>query len=97
LKELKLLFDTTGQAKIEAQGLFKETAYYSAGLQTLMGLCVRLAVAETVFEIEKPPLLLDDPFTELDDENLQRAKSLVSLLSQKYQIIYSTCKTERML
>ena len=87
-----------GKPIIDERGSFKQVSHYSAGTQDLMGLCMRLALAEAVFEKGNPPVLvLDDPLVNLDDETTKQAKKLVRGLSKKYQIVYFTCKEERCL
>ena len=87
-----------GKPIVDERGSFKQVSQYSAGTQDLIGLCMRLALAEAVFEKGNPPVLvLDDPFVNLDDETTKQAKKLVRSLSKKYQIIYFTCKEERRL
>ena len=87
-----------GQPIVEEKGSLKQVSHYSAGAQDLMGLCMRLALAETLFERGNPPVLvLDDPLVNLDDEATARAKRLLRHFSKKYQIVYFTCKEERRL
>ena len=87
-----------GQPIVEEKGSLKQVSHYSAGMQDLMGLCMRLALAEALFERGNPPVfVLDDPLVNLDDETTSRAKRLLRSLSKKYQIVYFTCKEERRL
>ena len=44
---------------------------------------------------EAPLLIMDDPFTNLDGERLAGAKKVLSMLSEKYQILYLTCHESR--
>lgn len=92
-----LRFSVDGTPLFEENGTLREIAYYSEGMQGLVGFCMRVALAETVFSAEKPCLILDDPFTDLDDEKTEQAKRFVRMLSQRYQILYLTCKRERKL
>lgn len=87
-----LRFTGEGIPVYEDNGGLRELAYYSKGGKELTGLCVRLALADAVFAKEPPPLVLDDPFVNFDDEKTEKAKSLIRALSQKYQILYFTCK-----
>ena len=95
--ERRLCFDAEGTPILEEQGGLRVTEYYSEGIKALIGFCVRIALADAVFTGEKPPLILDDPFSELDDKKTENAKRLVKTLSEKYQILYLTCKSERVI
>lgn len=81
--------------QITAVGL-KEREYLSQGLQDLLSICRRLALLDKVFDKEKPFIVLDDPFVNLDDDKLKVAKSIVAKYAENYQIIYicshSRCK-----
>ena len=90
-------FAADGAPVFEVNGNFRSVEYYSEGIKDLLGFCTRLALAEALFVGEPPVLILDDPFTELDDEKTEKAKQLVKQLSAKYQIVYFTCKSERAL
>ena len=90
-----LRFTPSGEPIFDEQGGMREIAYYSQGVQELVGFCMRVALATLVFNKETPTLILDDPFVDLDDEKTERAKALVKELSKKYQVLYFTCKQER--
>ena len=88
-------FAADGRVRVEENGLQRELEYYSVGSKELVDFCTRIALADALFAKEKPTLILDDPFVNFDDEKTERAKAFVKKLSQKYQIVYLTCKTER--
>ena len=90
-------FSAEGTPLIEENGSMRQSEYYSTGLQELLWLCIRLALAETLFVKELPPLMFDDPFVNLDDDKTARAKALLKTLSSRFQIVYCTCKKERSL
>ncbi len=90
-----LHFTSDGIPVYENNGMTRSVDYYSVGMKEILGFCTRIALAETIFTKEKPTLILDDPFVNLDDTKTEKAKSLVRELSKTYQILYLTCKTER--
>lgn len=92
-----LRFSADGSTVCEDRGRLREMAYYSVGSKELVGFCVRIALADCLFQGETPVLVLDDPFVNLDDEKTEKAKRLTKELSKKYQILYLTCKQERKL
>ena len=72
-----------------------EEGYLSAGLLDLVHICKRFALIDLIFKKETPFVVLDDPFVNLDDKNLDIAKKIVQKLSEKYQIIFLTCHSSR--
>ena len=95
--EIGLSFQADGTPVRQDGGQLRDLGYYSEGYKELIGLSIRIALADTLYQKELPPLILDDPFVNLDDEKTVRAKKLVKDLSKRYQIIYMTCTKERML
>ena len=93
----QVCFSADGQTLVHENGIFRASEYYSAGTQELLGFCMRIALAGVLFSGEKPPLILDDPFTNFDDFTTDACKKLVKTLGKEYQIIYCTCKEERRL
>lgn len=92
-----LLLSGEGKPVFEENGSIRQAEYYSAGTRGLLDFCLRIALAETLYREEKPVLVLDDPFAELDDVKTGQAKRLIFELAKTYQIVYFTCKTERSL
>lgn len=68
---------------------------YSMGYRDLLDICFRMALIDTIFEDEKPFIILDDPFVNLDQEKLARALLLLVALSKSAQIVYFTCHPSR--
>ncbi|HHW90317.1 MAG TPA: hypothetical protein GX745_05400 [Clostridiales bacterium] len=87
--------DTDLEVKIEKSGEKKELDYFSEGYKDMVGLCTRLALVDAMFENQKPFLIFDDPFVNLDDQNLERAKNILNEISKTYQVIYLVCHTSR--
>ena len=78
-------------------GMYRNKKTLSAGLKDLTDICERVAMVDVMYPVERPVLIMDDPFVNLDDENMAGAKRLLSLLEEKYQIIYFTCSKNRVL
>ena len=87
--------DTDVTLLVMDEGRQREISYMSDGIKSLMGLALRFALCDAIFKNEKPFILLDDPFTDLDDDNLLRAKRLVKDMAKEYQVIYLSCSKAR--
>lgn len=77
------------------QGLNRDIRYLSRGYQDINGICMRLALIDEMYENEKPFLILDDPFVNLDVQKLQKSHSFIHKVSEMYQVIYFTCHESR--
>lgn len=73
----------------------RETDFFSSGERAVLDVCLRLALVDVMFEKEKPFVILDDPFSLMDKENLSDALSLVKDAAEDKQIIYFTCHPSR--
>ena len=67
----------------------------SEGYKDLIGLCRRMSMIEAMYGEEKPFLVFDDPFVNLDDGNTSGGIALVDALAKEYQVIYITCHNSR--
>lgn len=67
----------------------------SLGYKDLIWICLRLALVEAMYKEEIPVLIMDDPFTNLDDDKLKSGRKLLDQIAEKYQIIYFTCSHYR--
>ncbi len=70
--------------------------YLSCGYQDLVGLCARFALVDVLYKKECPTIVLDDPFTNLDESKIGRAMDLLQEISKERQIIYFTCHESRL-
>ena len=89
------LIDTELRIRLERNGSARELAYFSAGQTDLVLLCMRLALVDAIFGNREMFLVLDDPFINLDDEHMEKARKLLRKLSGKHQILYLTCHSSR--
>ena len=87
--------DTDMNITVGAFGAERETDFFSKGYRNLFEICKRFALTDILFTKEKPFIILDDPFYNLDDEKIAESLSLIKTLSEEYQIIYFVCHESR--
>ena len=83
------------QVQLEKQGKLREMAYFSAGQADLIKLCMRLALVDALFKGEAVFVILDDPFVNLDDAHMEKARTLLRGHAAAHQILYLTCHSSR--
>ncbi len=71
------------------------TEAYSRGMRDVYNLAARFALIDSLYENETPFVILDDPFTALDDNKCNAALDLLKDFSKERQIIYFTCSNSR--
>ena len=91
----KLDFDVDLNIKLDVNSTFKEIEYMSAGYQDLIYFCKRLALIDLIYKKEKPFIIFDDSFVNLDDEKIDKVNKLLTELSKDYQILNFTCSKFR--
>lgn len=82
----------------DEQGKQRESALLSTGYRDLAGICLRIALADAMYPKgyrDPPPLIMDDPFTNLDDDKIEGAMRFLRETGRRYQIIYLTCSSSR--
>lgn len=79
----------------EGGGRVRPEGHLSRGQRAVISLCFRLAVADALFGADRPFVVLDDPFCELDSEHFARAAALLSELSRERQMVYLYCHPSR--
>lgn len=89
------LIDANINVTVEEQGQQRDVRALSAGYRDMTGICLRLALADAMYRGEKPVLIMDDPFTNLDDGKVAASKQLLEAASAEYQILYFTCSRSR--
>ena len=94
-KDLSASIDTDMNITVKASGAERETDFFSKGYRNLFEICKRFALTDILFTAEKPFIILDDPFYNLDDEKVTDALSLIKKLSAEYQILYLVCHESR--
>ncbi|MCR4890629.1 MAG: AAA family ATPase, partial [Lachnospiraceae bacterium] len=87
--------DNDLQISVEGQGAMHPLQTLSMGTQDLINLCARFALADALYEEDKPCIVLDDVMNNLDNKHFNDLMKVVEKLSDSYQIIYLTCNTSR--
>ena len=80
---------------IDEKGAAREVGSFSAGTIDCIMLCMRLSLVDALFGDEKPFLILDDPFVNLDDEHTKRALEMLDKIAEDHQVVYLVCNTSR--
>ncbi len=87
--------DMDFEAQLKIKGETKLIDYLSSAQQYMCSLCLRLALADSIYDGEIPFIIMDDPFVYLDANNLQRVSTLLKKVLNNKQIIYLTCHESR--
>jgi len=89
------MIDANINLRVKEKGELREVHSLSAGYQDLIGVCMRLALVDAMYQEEKPFLILDDPFVNLDQEKVAAGNELLKEVAEEYQVIYFTCHDSR--
>ena len=90
-----LNLDTDLNITFEEYGKARNVGHYSTGYKNSIDLSLRFALVDVLYRQEKPFIVLDDPFVNLDDTKVKKAKQFLQNLSQEYQLIYFACHESR--
>lgn len=84
-------FDAGANLTVQELGMSREIRFLSEGRKDLVGICTRMALVDAMYEGEKPFLVMDDPFVNLDDSKMEKAVGFLQEIGKEYQVIYFTC------
>ena len=87
--------DANFNMSVIEQGLPRDTALLSTGYQDMVGICMRMALIDAMYQDEKPFVIFDDPFVNLDAEKTRGALQLLDMIAKEYQVVYFTCNESR--
>ncbi|MCR5520906.1 MAG: AAA family ATPase [Lachnospiraceae bacterium] len=88
------MVDAKIDVSVKEHGLTHSVLQLSKGLRDVVGLSLRMAFIDVMFPDEKPVLILDDPFVNLDRTNLEAAEKLMEIIGKDYQVIYFAAREE---
>ena len=84
----EVLVDAGLEIKVQEVGAYREIGYFSAGLRDLYAFVERLAIVDVLYKKEKPTLVVDDPFVNLDKEKREQAEKMLEERAKKGQVVY---------
>ena len=87
--------DANTRLQVVEGNMPRDIGYLSLGNRDLIGICMRLALVEAMYEEQKPFLILDDPFVNLDENRTKGAMRFLTEIAKEYQVIYFTCHSSR--
>ena len=87
--------DANLEMSVFEQGMPRDTAFLSTGYQDMIGICMRMALIDAMYKDEKPFVIFDDPFVNLDGEKTRAALKLLETIAKEYQVVYFTCNESR--
>ena len=87
--------DANTTVTVDELGKQRDVNTMSSGYKDLIGICLRIALVDAMYQAESPILIMDDPFTNLDDAKVQAGKGFLEAVADKYQVIYLTCSRAR--
>ena len=90
-----VLIDKDLNVYVDEYGIAREVKSFSMGEIDSIMICMRLALVDALFKEEKPFLIFDDPFVNLDDEHTKRILSMLNKIAENNQIIYLVCNSSR--
>lgn len=90
-----VMVDKSLHLYIDEKGAAREVGSFSTGTIDGIMLCMRLSLVDALFGDEKPFLILDDPFVNLDNEHTKRALEMLEKIAQDHQVVYLVCNTSR--
>lgn len=91
IDENRFIIDNQWTVKEQTSIGTKDFEYSSQGIQDIVSFCQRISLINKIYKKEKPFVILDDTFVNLDDNMLECAKEVVKELSKEFQVVYICC------
>ena len=95
--KIEVNLDVNLNAEVNENGSNKKIDFLSTGYKDLIYICMRLSLIDSLFEEEKPFIILDDPFVNLDESKTSKALEIMNEFAKKYQVIYFSCNSSRII
>jgi DNA repair exonuclease SbcCD ATPase subunit len=94
-EECHYTMDANMKVSLDIGSMPRELSALSMGYQDLSWICMRLAFIEAMYQEEKPFMIMDDPFVNMDAEKIAGGTKLLEQVADDYQVIYFTCHASR--
>lgn len=80
--------------QVYSDGRLMDFGKLSEGTKDTVSLAFRLAVLDHLFPEGGGVMVLDDPFTDMDEERVKQSCALVKACAERHQVIFLTCREE---
>lgn len=87
--------DANTKLSVNEKGLPRDISTLSTGYQDMLGVCMRMALIDAMYKEEKPCIIFDDPFVNLDENKTDGGLEFLKNIACEYQVIYFTCHKSR--
>lgn len=91
----RFFMDANANVTVDEKGMQREPRFFSAGYRDLIGICMRMALVDAMYQADKPFVIFDDPFANLDGGKLEGALQFLEEIGEEYQVLYFTCHESR--
>ena len=91
----KYRINSQAEVTVEEKGMQRSIKFLSEGYKDMIGVCMRMALVDAMYQEEKPFIIFDDPFVNLDDVRIEGGMEFLRKVSVEYQMIYFTCHSSR--
>ena len=91
----RFFMDANANVTVDEKGMQREPRFFSAGYRDLIGICMRMALVDAMYQADKPFVIFDDPFANLDGGKLEGALKFLEEIGENYQVLYFTCHESR--
>lgn len=91
----EISIDVDLKTEIINNGKHIRNEHLSRGYKDIVNICTRMALIKAMYQEEKPFIILDDPFVNLDDDKLNNAINIVKEISRDNQVLYFVCQSSR--
>lgn len=94
--DFKVSIDANKELIVTAQGAERDIRSLSKGYGDIVDICFRMSLTDAMYTGEKPLVILDDPFINLDENKIENGLNFIDKIGNNHQVLYLTCHSSRM-